>query len=75
MIIYLFWENLIPFVVTNTMLVSDVFARMAEKIKCEVTTESHRLVIRDQVKTPLPFDKTLEELNIRPKTELICMSY
>ena len=72
MTVYCSWGKMVPFVVEKTMLLSDLFTEMATKVAPKVTPAQYCLVTSVKFKNPLPLDKTLEELNIAPRTQFVC---
>ena len=72
MTVYCSWGKLVPFVVESTMLLSDLFTMMAKKAAPGVTPEDYCLVRSNDIKKPLPLNKTLSELNIIPETQFVC---
>ena len=48
---------------------------MAKKVAPGVTPENYCLVQSDDINNPLVLNKTLEELNIAPKTQFVCRGF
>ena len=48
---------------------------MAKKVAPGVTPENYCLVNNASNRIALPLDKTLEELNIAPKTQFVCRHF
>lgn len=69
---YCSWGKLVPFTISKSTLLSELFAIMAKKVAPGVTPENYCLVCSTSIKIALPLNQTLEELNIAPKTQFVC---